>query len=221
MKKGITKDQVINKALELMRDKEDIRSVNLRVIAREVGCAHTNLYNYFSSFDELLRESYIKVLNIFSNVITKSISDIEDNQLKIKTIFNEVVNFYLDNKGWFRLLWVEIIERDEKEANYIAATQTVDGLVIIIEDICKHLYSSTPSQDQIKNILHVAQCYIYGEVSIYIANHSFVQYQTQMPQGLKLIPFANGSLIKDELSFRKYVVEEAIKIFYLYLNREG
>ena len=202
MKKGITKEQVINKALELMKDKEDIRSVNLRVIAREVGCAHTNLYNYFSSFDDLLKESYIKVLEIFSSMLIKNISNIDDYQLKLKIIFSKIVDFYLDNKGWFRLLWVEIIAEDKREANYLAASQTVDSFVVIIEDICKHIYSSTPSPEQIKNTVHVVHCYIYGEVSIYIANHSFVQYEPQTSQSLKLIPlFATGSLIKDEPAF--------------------
>jgi len=32
-------------------DKEEgLRGVNLRKIAREIGCAHTNAYNYFDSF---------------------------------------------------------------------------------------------------------------------------------------------------------------------------
>lgn len=221
MRKGITKEQVINKALELMKDKEDIRSVNLRIIAREVGCAHTNLYNYFSSLDDLLREAYIKVLEIFSNLVVEKTSSIEDYQLKLKTFFAEVINFYLNNKGWFRLLWVEIINGDQKEINYITASQTVDGFVAIMEDILRHLYSYTPTQDQIKNTIHVVHCYIYGEVSIYIANHSIIQYETTRQQYSKLIPLiANDAIIQEEIVFRKYVADEAIKIFHLYLTKE-
>lgn len=218
MRKGITKEQVINKALELMRDKEDIRSVNLRVIAREVGCAHTNLYNYFSSLDDLLRETYIEILERFSIILKENISKIEDYQLKLKIFFTKIIDFYLDNKGWFRLIWVEKIGGD-KDANYIAASQTVDGFIVIMEDIWKHLYSHTPNREQIKNTIHVVHCYIYGEVSIYIANHSLFQNDMECSKFIPLI--AKEQISQDETVFRKYVVDEAIKIFNLYLTSGG
>ena len=65
MRKGITKEQVVETTLKLIKDSENIRSVNLRGVAREIGCAHTNLYNYFSSFDELLWCAHIRILEIF------------------------------------------------------------------------------------------------------------------------------------------------------------
>ncbi len=44
-KKKITKEQIISTALDLMRDKNELRTVNMREIARTLGCAHTNIYN--------------------------------------------------------------------------------------------------------------------------------------------------------------------------------
>lgn len=221
MRKGITREQVINKALELMKDREDIKGVNLRVVARELGCAHTNLYNYFTSFDELLSEAYIRVLQIFSEMLKKRISALEDYQLMLKAFFSEIISFYMDNKGWFRLLWVEIIGGKHKEVDYIAASKTVDEYVTIMESILIHLYTTAPSPEQIKSILHIVHCYIYGEITLYIANHSFIQENTEILKREKLIPIIEKSpLIPIEDAFKRYVNDEAIRLFYLYLGRK-
>ncbi len=220
MRKGITKEQVINKALELMKDRET-KSVNLRVVARELGCAHTNLYNYFNSFDELLSEAYIRVLQMFSEMLKKRISVVDDYQLKLKVFFSEIISFYMDNKGWFRLLWVEVIGGKHKVVDYIAASKTVDEHVAIMENILKHLFTIAPTPEQIKSILHIVHCYIYGEISLYVANHSFIQEDTEIFKREKLIPiFEKSPLISTEEAFKKYVSNEALNLFYLYLGRK-
>ncbi len=64
MKKNISKEQIIDTTLELLKDKSDIRTINLREIARVLGCAHTNLYNYFPSFQDLLWEAHMEIEHI-------------------------------------------------------------------------------------------------------------------------------------------------------------
>lgn len=220
MKKGITKEQVIEKTLEITRDNQDFSKVNLRVIAREVGCAHTNLYNYFSNFDQLLCEVYIKVLSIFSAKIMEGISGINDYILLLRKLFNEIIDFYLSNRGWFRLLWIESISGIYKEAGYIEASKSADKFVYIIEKNIKNNQSEAPAIGQLKNYIHIVHCYIYGEVSLYISNHSFIQTGTNTLQKAGLIPFTADRSIPEETSFRKYVVDEAMKIFLLFLKKE-
>ena len=57
-RKPISREQIIDSALELLRNRRDVQSLNLREIARALGCAHTNLYNYFSSYPQLLWEAH-------------------------------------------------------------------------------------------------------------------------------------------------------------------
>lgn len=197
MKKGISKEQVIDTALNLLKDKEDIRSVNMREIARVLGCAHTNLYNYFGSFDDLLWEAHIALLNRASDSVKEKMSQTNDQELKLQYFFFEFVDFYLNNKGWFRLAWVEIIGGNRPESNEIATVQTVDTFVDSLISIWKNLYGAEPQKEKMKYALHNVHCYIYGEVSIYIAKRS---------------------LIPEENEFKKYVTKEAVKMMKLLMN---
>ncbi|SFC93294.1 TetR/AcrR family transcriptional regulator [Clostridium uliginosum] len=199
MKKGITKDQVVETTLKLIKDNENIRSVNLRGVAREIGCAHTNLYNYFSSFDELLWCAHIKILEIFLEELKEKILVTNDYELKLNYFYNHFVDFSLKHKGWFRLAWFEILEGNRPEEDRIATTQTVDAFVEIIEGIWISMYDSSPCREKIRAVIHNVHCYIHGEVSIYIAKRG---------------------LIQEEYLFKKYVVNQCIKLTKLLLNEE-
>ncbi len=196
MKKGITKEQTINKALELMKDKGDIRSVNLRVIARELGCAHTNLYNYFPSFEALLWEAYNAILERLSKHIKNSISGMVDYRMQLEKLITGIVSFYLDNKGWFRLMWVEIIGEERPESNKILVSNNLDISADIVSDILINADKCIIDRNKLKNTIHVVHCYIYGEISMFIASHS---------------------LIRDESELRKYIVNEAMKMLQMQL----
>lgn len=197
MKKGITKEQVIETTLKLIKDNENIRSVNLRGVAREIGCAHTNLYNYFSSFDELLWNSHIEILKIFLEELKEKIFETDDYELKLNYFYNHFVDFYLEHKGWFRLAWFEILEGNRPEEDKIATIETVDAFVEIIEGIWIKIYNSAPSREKIREVVHDVHCYIHGEVSIYIAKRG---------------------LIQEEDIFKKYVVKKSIKLTRVLLN---
>lgn len=199
MKKGITKEQVVEQTLILIKDKENIRSVNLREIARSLGCAHTNLYNYFSSFDDLLWVTHIKVLEIFLQELNEKLLKSNDDELKLKYFFAQFVEFPLHNKGWFRLAWFEILKGERPEENNIATMKTVDAFVDAIENIWNSIYGFAPNKDKIRYAIHNVHCYIHGEVSIYIAKRG---------------------LIQEEVAFKDYVITESIKIMKLLLNSE-
>ncbi len=199
MKKGITKEQIVEQTLILIRDKENIRNVNLREVARNLGCAHTNLYNYFSSFDDLLWITHIKVLEIFLQELNERLLKSDEDELKLKYFFTQFVEFPLNNKGWFRLAWFEILEGERPEEDNIATVKTVDAFVDVIENIWNGIYGFAPNKNKIRYAIHNVHCYIHGEVSIYIAKRG---------------------LIQEEVDFKDYVVTESIKLMKLLLNSE-
>ena len=55
---GTSAEQIVDHALALIAEKGTSRDVNLREISRRVGCAHTNIYNYFASLQDLLRAAF-------------------------------------------------------------------------------------------------------------------------------------------------------------------
>ncbi len=109
MKKNITKEQIVTTALELMSDSIKTNSLNFREVARTMGCAHTNLYNYFPTYNDLLWAAHTAVQNIFVDTLIDKLNHVNDVESELKTVFGILVDFYLGHTGWFRLAWQECI----------------------------------------------------------------------------------------------------------------
>ena len=44
----------VDAMLELVLEKGGLKEVNLRMVSKHIGFAHTNAYNYFENFDALI-----------------------------------------------------------------------------------------------------------------------------------------------------------------------
>lgn len=199
MKKSITKDQIIEVALDLLKDKSDIRCVNLREIARVLGCAHTNLYNYFPSFNDLLWEAHMAIENQFIEQISQTLERVQDDKLKLYQFYFSLSELYLDNKGWFRLAWLDYIDDVRPESDKIATENVVAAMVEMLEAIWLRIYPNVPDRERIHSVLHDVHCYIVGEVSNFI----------------------NGrGLIQDSELLKMHIAETAVTFFTLALKGE-
>lgn len=197
MSKGISKEQIVHVTLELIKDREDIRSVNLREIARILGCAHTNLYNYYKDFDRILWDVLDVILEKSLEHMTAYIGQIGDYNLKLEHFFKRFIEFYLENIGWFRLSWFEKLKGDRPQKNIDMTTHTVEVFCGILTDIFQRIYGIILTMDEAKYVLHNVHCYLHGEVSIFIAGKG---------------------LIVEEAGFKKYVANECVKIAGLLAN---
>lgn len=196
MKKNISRKQVIDTVLELLQNNSDIDKLNFREIARKLGCAHTNLYNYFSTYSDLLWESHSAILNNFMNTLKEQMNNASPSELRVVSFFKIIVNMYMDNKGWFRLSWHEYIkgERSEKD---IETAKTANGILNgYAMDICKELFKECPDKNSVKQVLHNTHCYIIGEISNYLLGRSFMDSEAEL---------------------RAYIVNEAVTMFKLCL----
>ena len=61
-----TADRFVDTTLELIAEQGGSQGVNLREVARRIGCAHTNVYNYFDSYDDLLWSAFRRVLDDYA-----------------------------------------------------------------------------------------------------------------------------------------------------------
>ena len=55
--------------LELIAEEGGSLSVNLRAISRRMGCAHTNVYNYFASYGDLLWAAFRRALRVYGEYL--------------------------------------------------------------------------------------------------------------------------------------------------------
>jgi AcrR family transcriptional regulator len=199
MKKNITKEQIIETALDLMKNKSDLRRINMREIARTLGCAHTNLYNYFPSYNDLLWEAHAALQEVFIQLIKDKLEAANTAELRLSYFFEALVDIYISNEGWFRLSWHECISSERPLQNIEAIEKANKAINWYVSEIWNDLYGTYPDTEKSQRVLHNTHCYIVGEVSNY---------------------FLGRGLIESEIELKAYIVNEAIRMFRLCLVGE-
>ncbi len=98
----------IDLALKLIDRDGGSRGVNLREVARELGCAHTNAYNYFNGLEELLAQSLVAVLERQAELSERALSrPTRDPRKRLAALIESQVEFALAHPGWYRFAWLE------------------------------------------------------------------------------------------------------------------
>ncbi|MGC6173653.1 TetR/AcrR family transcriptional regulator [Lacrimispora sp. 38-1] len=198
MNKSISKDQIIETALDLMKDRSDIRSINLREIARALGCAHTNLYNYFPSFNDLLWEAHIVIQKKIISELYVRLANMQDQSNKLQCFFSTLADQYLEHRGWFRLAWLDYIDDVRPDNDIIATEEAVSSMVEVLKNIWEDSCHEVVDREKIYWVLHNVHCYIIGEVSNY---------------------FNGRRLISDEEELKNHIADTCLMIFTLCLER--
>lgn len=199
MRKSISRKQIVDTALNLMRDKNELCTINMREVARTLGCAHTNIYNYFPSYTDLLWDTHTALLEVFMNTLQKNLTAATTAEMKLKYFFDTFVQIYFDNKGWFRLAWLEYIGDNRPQSNMDATVKVHLELNRAIDEIWKELTGAAPDDVVVSRVVHNTHCYIIGEISNYISGRD---------------------LIENEMELKDYIVNEAISILTLCMRKE-
>ena len=199
MKTKITREQIIDTTLSLIRDKNDLAGLNLREIARSLGCAHTNLYNYFPSFNALLWAALSALQERFMGIMRDNLAHAGTADLKLKCFFDTFLTVYLGNQGWFRLAWLEYIDGVRPAYNSEIIKKTRNELDAYAADILKELRGVSPDMETLSRAMHTTHCYIIGEVSNYISGRG---------------------LIDSEITFKEHTAGEAMRVFTLCMGEK-
>ena len=101
---GELRDRYIEETLDLIAEKGGSMDVNLREISRRIGCAHTNAYNYFESFDDLLWEAYRSGLRMYGDFIIRGLSDDLSGHEYFEGLMRNMFEFGLENPGLHRFI---------------------------------------------------------------------------------------------------------------------
>jgi len=176
--KGITKENIVNVTLDLIKDRDNIRSVNLREIARVLGCAHTNIYNYFRDMDEIFWASLDEVLEKSIIFINNKLDGKDCPDKKLQNFYNGFIEFYIENRGWFILFWMEKLHGATPERSLNKITNTVSQYNSILNNIFTKLYQVQLNEQQVMNIFHTVHCYLHGEISIFLCGRGLITEET-------------------------------------------
>ncbi len=160
MLSGDMKSKFIETALELINIEGSTSSVNLRTIARKIGCSHQNLYNYFKNYDELLWECMIPSLEKLTEYTWNVIEDIDDKDSKVRAFFESQIVFAVENPGIYSLIWLEKLNGEPPD--YIR--QNLDfaskQFIRIVGDFAECNYSS----EQLLKLSDILHNFIHGSI---------------------------------------------------------
>ena len=121
LRSGDTAERFVATALELIAEHGGSGQVNLRQVAKRLGCAHTNLYNYYASYPELLWEAFRRTLVVYRDWLVRDLDDSLSPDAYLRRVLENLATFPQAHPGLYRFiasdrLPTEDIPRDVLEA---------------------------------------------------------------------------------------------------------
>ncbi len=105
-----TAERFVETTLDLIEEQGGSLSVNLRQISRRMGCAHTNVYNYFDTYQDLLWEAFRRGLDTYGEYIVHNLSsDLDADEYLRRIVFN-LATFPEERPGLYRLIGSDPID---------------------------------------------------------------------------------------------------------------
>ena len=115
-----TADRFVEATLELIAEQGGSLNVNLREVARRIGCAHTNVYNYFDSFDDLLWTAFRRVLDDYSDHFTHGLDKSLSRDEYLHRLIGNLVAYPQRNPGFYRFIGSDPISAGVFPADILA-----------------------------------------------------------------------------------------------------
>jgi len=194
LEQNSTSERLIDAALKLIDASNGIQQVNLREVARLARCAHTNVYNYFQNFDDLLWEVFARLLELWERYVQEHCqADLPPDRILIDFIAAQI-QFALDHPGWYRCIWLEPLFRN-------SPSHILDKFLLLRDQFIQVLMYSSGNRmkaEQIELIENVMHGYLHGEICHLISGRMLVPdtqaYKTMILTNAQAV---FGALLRD------------------------
>ncbi len=176
----ITREMITETAALLIEETGDKNSASLREIAKRLGCAHTNLYNYYGSLTEILWDVAAWILKRMmhdtrgEHLSADASKDVSEEDLL--GIFLAFFDFSVDHPGWYRFLW---LEKQEGTPTPEAAKVLSEAMGSIYGTLGK-LAGGVFSPDKVQQYSDILFCYTYGEITSWLHNRRSHESRDEM-----------------------------------------
>ena len=154
-----TADRFVEATLELIAEQGGSLNVNLREVARRIGCAHTNVYNYFDSFDDLLWTAFRRVLDDYGARLFGNLNDSLQRDEYLLRIVTNLVTYPQQDPGWYRFIGSDPIGAVDFPSDIL------DKVVEMKQQLFAVFRNCAPDVDQavVDEACDVVYAYIDGE----------------------------------------------------------
>lgn len=124
---GDLKAELIKKGLEIL-DREGVKELSLRKVAKACGVSQTAPYRHFKDKDELITEIVLQAMQAFNESLSSAAGKHPDNPgNQIREMGVAYVRFFADNPQYLRLLFLSNIRIASEEAFCSDTAQLKEG----------------------------------------------------------------------------------------------
>jgi AcrR family transcriptional regulator len=109
---GPTADRFVQETVALIDERGGSSGVNLREVSRRVGCAHTNAYNYFASFDELIWAAFREALGLYGDFLVRDLDDAQPPREYIRRLVSNLAAYPEEEPGLYRFIGSDPIDME-------------------------------------------------------------------------------------------------------------
>ena len=101
---AVTEQRFVAATLELIAEEGGSLGVNLRAVSRRVGCAHTNVSNYFDSYGDLLWAAFRRALRVYGEHLTRGLNAAMSADAYLRRTVENLATFPQENPGLYRFI---------------------------------------------------------------------------------------------------------------------
>lgn len=118
-----TGERFVEVTLALIAETGGSQDVNLREISRRVGCAHTNLYNYYPAFQDLLWEAFRRALVLYGESVVVGLDDSQGRDEYLSRLITNLATYPARHPGLYRFVASDPINIEELPGDILEAVR--------------------------------------------------------------------------------------------------
>ncbi len=157
---GASAERFIETTLEVIAESGGSQNVNLREISRRIGCAHTNVYNYFASFEDLLWAAFRRGLRVYGQYLVHDLDDKLAPDEYLRRLITNLATFPEENVGIYRFIGADPIDVDRIPPDILVS---VTDMKVWLFAVLETIYAPALDPAEAERISNIVLAYIDGE----------------------------------------------------------
>jgi AcrR family transcriptional regulator len=128
-------------------------------VSRRLGYAHTNVYNYFTSFEDLLWAAFRRVLDDYGSYLAHDLDDTLPTDEYLRRLITNLVTYPQRNPGLYRFIGSDPISAGD------FPTDILDTVVEMKQQLFDAFKVCAPSADSavVEEACNIVYAYVDGE----------------------------------------------------------
>ena len=155
-----TEERLIEATLELISQEGGSLQVTLRQISRRAGCAHTNVYNYFDTYGDLLWAAFRRGLHTYAEHLVQGLDASMAAEDYLRRTIGNLASFPQQNPGLYRFIGSDPIDLENIPPDLLAS---VAAMKRWFAAVVKAAAGSGVSETDARDTADIVLAYIDGE----------------------------------------------------------